>query len=71
MSNIAEGFGRWGRKDQRRFFNIGRGSAEELKYFLILAHDLGYLKDPRLLSEPLERVCAMLHRLIVPKNGSP
>ena len=68
-ANIAEGFGRWGRKDQRRFFLIARGSAEELKYFLILGQDLGYLKDPRPLSDPLDRVCAMLHRLIVPKNG--
>ncbi len=66
-ANIAEGFGRHGRKDQHRFFNYSRGSAEELKYYLILAHDLGYLKDPKSLRELLESVCRMLHRLLVPR----
>ena len=58
-ANIAEGFGRRGPKDQRRFYNISRGSAEELKYFVLLASDLGFLKDPR---------PAMLHRMIVPSS---
>ena len=66
-ANIAEGFGRRGPKDQRRFYNISRGSAEELKYFLLLASDLGFLKDSRILQDALDQVCAMLHRMIVPK----
>ena len=66
-ANIAEGFGRHGRKDQVRFFNYSRGSAEELKYYLILACDLGYLRDPKPLRESLESICRMLHRMLVPK----
>ena len=65
-ANIAEGFGRRGPKDQRRFYNISRGSAEELKYFLLLASDLGFLKESRRFSEALDQICAMLHRMIVP-----
>jgi four helix bundle protein len=63
-ANIAEGFGRFGPKDQRRFINVSRGSAEELKYFLILARDLGYLRDAPAHEEVMERLCAMLHKLI-------
>lgn len=63
-ANIAEGFVRQGPKDQRRFFNISRGSAEELKYFLILSRDLGDLKGPGTLEESLDRVCAMLHQMM-------
>ena len=66
-ANIAEGFGRRGPKDQRRFYNISRGSAEELKYFLLLASDLGFLKDSRRFQDSLDQICAMLHRMIVPK----
>jgi four helix bundle protein len=62
-AHLAEGFVRIGPKDQRRFFNISRGSAEELKCFLILARDLGYPKASGLLMEPLDRICAMLHKL--------
>jgi four helix bundle protein len=41
-ANIAEGFKKRGGKDKLRFFNIAQGSLEESRYFLILAHDLGY-----------------------------
>lgn len=41
-ANIAEGFGKRGRPDKARFFNIAQGSLEELRYYLILARDLGY-----------------------------
>lgn len=67
-ANIAEGFGRHGPKDRRRFYVISRGSAEELKYFLLLASDLGYLRDSKAFSETLDQICAMLHRMIVPKS---
>jgi four helix bundle protein len=66
-ANIAEGFGRVSAKEQRRFFSIARGSAEELKYFAVLAHDLGYLNSSGLLQTPLDEVCAMLYRPIFPK----
>ena len=41
-ANIAEGFKRRGRMDKVRFMNIAEGSLEESRYYLILAHDLGY-----------------------------
>lgn len=44
-ANIAEGFKRRGRADKVRVLNIAEGSLEELRYFLILAVDLGYTQQ--------------------------
>ena len=44
-ANIAEGFVKRGRTDKVRLYNIAQGSLEESKYYLVLAKDLGYLKD--------------------------
>lgn len=41
-ANIAEGFRRRGKADKARFMNVAEGSLEECRYYLILAHDLGY-----------------------------
>jgi four helix bundle protein len=41
-ANIAEGCGRGG-GDLARFCQIAAGSASELQYHLLLAHDLGFL----------------------------
>ena len=41
-ANIAEGFVKRGKADKLRFYNIGQGSLEECRYYLILAQDLGY-----------------------------
>lgn len=41
-ANIAEGFRRRTSPDKVRFLNIAQGSAEECRYYLILARDLGY-----------------------------
>ncbi|MCE1166006.1 MAG: four helix bundle protein [Bacteroidetes bacterium] len=39
-ANIVEGFGKKGKADKMRFFNIAQGSLEETKYFLRLSKDL-------------------------------
>jgi len=41
-ANIAEGFRRVGPADKARFLNIAQGSLEELRYYFMLAGDLGY-----------------------------
>ncbi len=42
-TNIAEGCGRDGEVELARFFQIAMGSASELEYLLLLAHDLKML----------------------------
>jgi len=44
-ANIAEGCGKDGDVDFARFLQISRGSANELEYHLLLAKDLGFLKQ--------------------------
>ena len=43
-ANIAEGCGRSGDKELGRFLQSAMGSASELEYHLLLAHDLNFLK---------------------------
>ena len=44
--NIAEGCSRKGNIEMGRFLQIAMGSASELEYQLLLAHDLEYLQNP-------------------------
>ena len=48
-ANIAEGFPKRSTGDKTRFFNIARGSLEDVHYYLILAKDLGYGDSEKLL----------------------
>jgi four helix bundle protein len=43
-ANIAEGFARRSRTDKARVFSLGQSSLDELRYFFILACDLGYMR---------------------------
>jgi len=44
-ANIAEGCGKRGNAEFQRFLNIACGSASELEYHFLLAHDLRLLDD--------------------------
>ena len=44
-SNIVEGKARGSNKDYRRFLLMARGSLEEVKYQLLLARELKYIKQ--------------------------
>ncbi len=44
-ANIAEGCGRSGIAELTRFLHIALGSASELEYHVILAHDLAFLSE--------------------------
>src|SRR5262249_12857023 len=65
-ANIAEGCGRKNDGGLRRFAQIARGSAEELKYLLALAKDLGFLSNERHGEhhDRIERISRMLNSLI-------
>jgi four helix bundle protein len=45
-ANIAEDCGRDTDADFARFLQIAMGSASEMEYHLLLAHDLGFVSDP-------------------------
>lgn len=44
-ANIAEGCGRSGAREFGRFLRMALGSASELEYHCLLAHDLAFLAD--------------------------
>jgi four helix bundle protein len=44
-TNIAEGCGRASNKDFAHFLQIAIGSAAEVEYELLLAHDLNYINE--------------------------
>jgi four helix bundle protein len=58
-ANIAEGFKRRGRLDKSKFLNIAQASAEECRYYLILAEDLHYGNKAHLM-DLLEEVSKLL-----------
>jgi four helix bundle protein len=68
-ANIAEGCGRDGDAEFKRFLQIAMGSASELEYHLLLAHDLGYIEHedyPRLeqnVTEVKRMLTGFIHRL--------
>jgi four helix bundle protein len=77
MSNIAEGFGRFGHAEFRRYLVIARGSLFELRSQLYIALDLGYLTAAE--HSAFRDRCAEVERLLAalrnslgrsPSNGS-
>jgi four helix bundle protein len=53
-ANIAEGFKRRGKPDKARLMNVAEASLEEVRYYLRLATDLGYLSDATLAEDAAE-----------------
>ncbi|MBI3398063.1 MAG: four helix bundle protein [Deltaproteobacteria bacterium] len=63
-ANIAEGFRKRTLKDKANFYNMSQGSLEELRYYVILSADLGYLKDNKILNSQCDQTGRMLYGLI-------
>lgn len=65
-ANIAEGCGRDGQADTARFFQVAMGSACEVEYYALLAHDLAFLdaKAHQQVAEQVSEVKRMLASLI-------
>ena len=61
-ANIAEGCGRGGNAEFGRFLQIGRGSASELEYHILLAHDLTFL--PEMIYDPLQTRVVEVKRML-------
>jgi len=61
-ANLAEGCGRDGNAELARFAHIALGSANELEYHVLLAHDLGYVQedDYKLLGGQIVEIKKML-----------
>jgi four helix bundle protein len=70
-TNLAEGCGRGGDAELARFCAIARGSASELEYHLLLAHDLKLIepKDYGPLAEQTIEIKRMLTGLIQKLNA--
>jgi four helix bundle protein len=64
-ANLAEGCGRRSDGEMARFVQIAMGSGAELSYHLLLARDLGFLKNEEYasLSSAIERIMKMLSGL--------
>jgi len=70
-ANIAEGFKRKGKVDKARFMNIAQASLEELRYYLLLARDLGYCDSSKhlLQIEEMSKLLEAYHNSIL-NSGS-
>ena len=66
VSNIAEGCGRQSDRELGYFLRVARGSTRELECQLLLAHDLGYLRDSawQTLDSECQEVSKMLTGLV-------
>jgi four helix bundle protein len=64
-ANLAEGCGRSGDAELKRFVDIAHGSASEVEYFLLLSRDLGLIEPARhaFLSDEIGQIKRMLGAL--------
>ena len=74
-ANIAEGCGKRGNGEFQRFLNIAAGSASEVEYHLLPAHDLHFMGDEtfnQLASDVVEvkrRLASLLRRIKTGAKG--
>ena len=61
---IAHGFNKRGRKPTVHFYRNALNSIEEIRYLIILSHDLGYIKSADAQLEECDNIERMLKRLI-------
>lgn len=65
--NIAEGYGRYGYRDKKKFYIIAKGSLTEVQNYLIIAKDLKYItiddftKLERISTEGLRLICGLIN----------
>lgn len=63
-SNIAEGWGRFSRKNYIQFLRISRGSLYELETQIIITKELNYINDSESLERLIIEISKMLNSLI-------
>jgi len=68
-THIAIGFKKRGKKPKLYYYRSALTAIQELEYYLLLAHDLGQLKNYAVLEEEVESIERMLKRLI--RSNSP
>ena len=68
-THIAIGFKKRGKQPKLYYYRSALTAIQELEYYLLLAHDLGQLKNYAVLEEEVESIERMLKRLI--RSNSP
>lgn len=68
-ANIAEGFRKRHKKEKIYFYSISQTSLDEVRYYVVLANDLGYWSQINLESE-IEEIGKMIEALIQSINKS-
>jgi four helix bundle protein len=63
-SNIAEGAARTGSKEFLQYLSISRGSISEVETQLLIAKNLGYIKNPDSVLEQIDKIFGLLGGLI-------
>jgi len=70
-ANIAEGYGRTGKKDKKKFYDYARGSAYETKSLLIYGATVKYFSQSQVdvICERLETVIHSLNKIKLSIQG--